>query len=222
MTFRTCWTLGLTMFAVAGLGGVSTQAQPPGGFGGGFGGLLEIVRRDDVRKEVRLSDDQSQKLDQLSRSRGEKMRRLLSGLEGVPREERFQKMRELFQRAQQETEKEIGAILQPPQMQRLKQIALQFRLQGGTFPVLNERARELKLTPDQKENLRKKAAELEEQVRRKIAQLRKQKQDDLIKTLTPEQQAKWKELVGEPFEFRRPEQTPGRNKPGEQPRRGEP
>jgi hypothetical protein len=167
-----------------------------------------VLRRQEVRKELELLDDQVQKLEKLAESRRENMKQMFSGIENVPREERFQKMRELFQKAQQETEREIGRILLPHQMKRLKQLSLQLRLRGGTAAVLNDRAQELGLTAEQKEKLREKSAELEEQVQKKYLELRKQKQVELLKTLTPAQQAKWKDLVGEPFEFQRPGQPP--------------
>jgi Spy/CpxP family protein refolding chaperone len=229
------WLTDIVIVGVAVLGSAAAQAQAPaplpsgfgGVFGGAFGGafsggsgLADVLRRQDVRKELELLDDQVQKLEKLGESRRENMKQMFSGMEKTSPEERFQKMRELFQKAQQETEREIGRILLPHQMMRLRQLALQLRLRGGTAAVLNERAQELGLTAEQKQNLREKAAELDEQVQKKYAELRKQKQIELLKTLTPAQQAKWKDMVGEPFEFRRPGQPPAggdRGKPTPRP-----
>ena len=69
----------------------------------------------------------------------------------------------------------------------------------------DQTAQELGLTDEQKEKLRAKSEQLEEEIRKKLAELRTQAQNELLKVLTPAQQAKWKDMVGEPFEFQREE-----------------
>jgi len=204
----------------------SAQAQPPrgpgggpggfggpGAFGGGFGGgnLSDVLRREDVRKELELLDDQVEQLQKLAESRGERMRELFGGLRDVPQDQRREKMQEILQKAQQELETEIGKILLPHQLKRAKQLATQLRLRGGTRAMLGDQmAQDLGLTEDQKEKLRAKSDQLEEELRKKLAEFRTQAQDDLLKLLTPAQQAKWKDMVGDPFEFQRQEfQRPG-------------
>jgi type VI protein secretion system component VasK len=124
----------------------------------------------------------------------------------VPQEQRGEKMRELSQKAQQDLEAEIGKILLPHQMKRAKQLAVQLRLRGGVRSMLGDQvAQDLSLTEDQKEKLRAKSEQLEEQLRKKLAELRSQAQNELLQELTPAQRAKWKEMVGEPFEFQREE-----------------
>lgn len=204
--------LAASLALATALGVAAQQPGGPGGPGGpgfggpGFGGLLDLVRRTDVRKELELLDEQVQKLDKLEQGRGERMRQTFSGLEDVPREQRFEKMRELMRKEQQQTEKDIGQILLPHQMKRLKQLEVQNRSRGGGQALLSERTgEELGLTTEQKESLRKKAAELEEQIRKKLTEMRKQAQDEMLQLLTPAQRAKWKEMVGDPFEFQRQE-----------------
>jgi Spy/CpxP family protein refolding chaperone len=216
--YRSC-LIGIALLVLVVLGERWAQAQPPGGFGafGGFGGLADVLRREDVRKELELLEDQLQKLEKLAESRREKVRQAFSGAEGSSREERFQKMRQQLQKLQQETDREIGEVLLPHQMKRLRQLALQLRLRGGAQALLNDRTtEELGLSAEQKENLQKKAAEVEEQLRKKYAELRKQAQDEILRSLTPAQQAKWKELVGDPFEFQRtePARAAGNNEGG--------
>ncbi len=193
------------------------QAQPqrgpgggPGGFGGpgafggggfGFGGLAETLRREDVRKDLELLDDQVAQLQKLADGRRDQMRDLFSGLRDVPQEQRGEKMRELFQKSQQDLEAEIGKILLPHQMKRAKQLEMQLRLRGGLGRMGDQTAQELGLTDEQKEKLRGKSDQLEEEIRKKLAELRTQAQNELLKVLTPAQQAKWKDMMGEPFEF---------------------
>ena len=175
------------------------------GFGAGFGGLADVLRRDDVRKDLELLDDQVAQLQKLAEGRRDQMRDLFSGLRDVPQEQRGEKMRELFQKSQQDLEAEVGKILLPHQMKRAKQLEMQLRLRGGLGRLGDQTAQELGLTDEQKEKLRGKSDQLEEEIRKKIAELRTQAQNELLKMLTPAQQAKWKDMVGEPFEFQREE-----------------
>jgi type VI protein secretion system component VasK len=119
--------------------------------------------------------------------------------------ELFQKAQKLQQESQKELEAEIGKILLPHQMKRAKQLEMQLRLRGGLGRLGDQTAQELGLTDEQKEKLRGKSEQLEEEIRKKLAELRTQAQNELLKVLTPEQQAKWKDMVGEPFEFQREE-----------------
>lgn len=209
------------------------QGGGPGGFGGpgtfgggfGFGGLAEVLRREDVRKDLELLDDQVAQLQKLADGRRDQMRDLFSGLRDVPQEQRGEKMRELFQKSQQGLEEEIGKILLPHQMKRAKQLEMQLRMRGGRGMLADQAAQELGLTDEQKEKLRGKSDQLEEGIRKKLAELRTQAQNELLKMLTPEQQAKWKDMVGEPFEFQReePPRSPGGpqgDAPGARNRRG--
>ena len=91
------------------------------------------------------------------------------------------------------------------------------RMPGGTMRGLTggSVADELGLTDAQREKIRAKAEKLEAELRQKLAELRAQAQAELLKELTPQQQAKIKEMYGEPFEFRRDEMTQfGRGGPG--------
>lgn len=202
------------------LAGAYAQAQPQrgpgggpggpgafgGGFGGGFGGLADVLRRQDVRKDLELLDDQVAQLEKLAEGRREQMRELFSGLRDVPQEERGAKMRELVQKAQKDLEADVGKILLPHQMKRAKQLVTQMQMRGGRGMLSEPIAQDLALTDAQKEQLQAKSAQLEEEARKKLAELRAQSQNELLKVLTPAQQAKWKEMVGEPFEFQREEQ----------------
>ncbi len=188
------------------------SAQPGGGFGqpgGGFGGRPEdLLRRDDVRKELELVDDQIKQLDELGNRQREGGRDRFAGLQDLSQEERGQKMREIFEQLAAETQKELDKILLPHQSERLGQLVVQFRLRGGASRALTSTqvTEDLKITDEQKENIQKKADELQGELDKKIAQLREELQAEILKELTPEQQAQWKELVGKPFEF---QQTQG-------------
>lgn len=205
------------------------QGQGGFGFGGGFGGLADVLRRQDVRKDLELLDDQVAQLEKLAEGRRDQMRELFSGLRDVPQEQRAEKMREIMEKARRDVEADVGKILLPHQMKRATQLVTQMQMRGGRGMLDDPIAQDLGLTDAQKEQLRAKSAQLEEEVRKKLTELRAQTQNELLKVLTPAQQAKWKDMVGEPFEFQREEMArpagdrpqPQGNAPAtERPRRG--
>jgi len=190
-------------------------AQPGrGGRGGGMGsfgggGLIGVLMREDARKELELVDEQVTELQKLGEGMRGRMGEMFSGLRDIEdREERSAKFREVMEKAQEEIEKEIGKVLLPHQMKRAKQLAFQQRLRGGAGRALTSGgslAEELGISESQQEKLRAANEKLEAELRQKIAELRNEAQDELLKVLTPQQQAKFRELVGEPFEFQQME-----------------
>ena len=81
-------------------------------------------------------------------------------------------------------------------------------------------ARDLGITDQQREQLRTKVDEIERETRKKEADLRRQAREQVIGLLTAEQQAKLKDLIGEPFTFemQAPPQRPGQpGGPGQPP-----
>ncbi|MHB0959815.1 MAG: hypothetical protein ACYC0X_30185 [Pirellulaceae bacterium] len=184
----------------------------PGGFGGMMGGFgrgaseLALLGREEVQKELVLVDDQLSQLEELRDNND--MRAMFEKLRDLPQEERMAKGRELMEASQKKTQQQIDEILLPHQADRLKQLVHQFQLRGGGGLASEEVGEKLGISEEQREKLRTKARELEQQLRKKLV-------DDLLKELTPEQQAKYKELVGEPFEFQQDERMgPGGRGPG--------
>jgi Spy/CpxP family protein refolding chaperone len=63
----------------------------------------------------------------------------------------------------------------------------------------------LKLTDEQKEQLKEKQKTLDEEYRKEAEALRNKYREKILEVLTPEQKAKWKELTGNSFEFGQPQ-----------------
>ena len=204
----------------------SALAQGPGGPGGGFGGgdnALMLLRDENVRKELEIVDSQEQKLTALGEKTREEMRSLFSGFPRDASDEDRQKFRDEMQTKMKaktdELRKELDSILLPQQRDRLKQISLQARMRfQSTSQALasDDAVAALKLTDEQKEKLQAMQKEADEQYRKDMEQLRKKMSDKIISVLTPEQQAKWKEMVGNPIELSQP-QLGGRGGRGGQP-----
>jgi hypothetical protein len=121
-------------------------------------------------------------------------------------EERPKKIAEL----DRESEKIALDILKPEQVKRFRQIAIQ--VLGARAFTRPDVMAALKLTDIQKQQvdivLKHMAVEVKglrqpggnrSAVQKKMRELTKTGQEKIVQTLTAEQQAKWKELTGEPF-----------------------
>ena len=102
------------------------------------------------------------------------------------------------------TDEKVNEILLPHQRKRFDQLRLQTQMRNsGAGALENEKLIEqLGITDEQREELKKKRAEVEEKLRQKLDQLRKEAQDEIFSVLTPAQRDTLKELVGREFEFK--------------------
>jgi Spy/CpxP family protein refolding chaperone len=204
-------SIGFFCFVFALLTCGLAQAQGPGGPGGFFGGGadmgLTLLRDENVRKELDLVEDQEKKIEALGEKMRDGMRSIFEGgrdLKPEDREKFFAEAREKMTAKTAELRKEFDEVLLPQQRDRLKQIALQARMryQSASEALSSTDASEaLKLTDEQKEKMTAKQKELDEEYRKEAEKLRNKYRDKLLEVLTPEQQAKWKEMVGNPIEF---------------------
>lgn len=186
-------------------------AGPAGGRMGaagrmGGGGSQFLLRREDVRKDLELSDEQIEQLEKLSEGREPIDREALrSELEGLSDDQRIEKMRERREETAKENDEKLREILLPHQMERLKQITAQLSAQGGSRSLTGGRlADQLGITDEQKEKIRIKSEELQKSLTEKIAALRKEMQEELLAELTPEQRAQYQEMMGDEFKFEQP------------------
>jgi hypothetical protein len=181
-------------------------AQRPGGRGfGGSGGGTMLLGQESVQQELKLSPEQIKQVDEYL----PKQRETFSGLRDLSQQERRQKLAELAKANQGA----LGSILDETQQARLKQIALQ---QRGTQALADpEVAEAVGLDDEQKGRVREldseARAEMQKlfqdfragdrtELRKKFEAARNAVSERIQALLTPEQQAKWKDLVGEPFQ----------------------
>lgn len=208
----TTTALFFAAFASALVATTSVSAQAPGGRGGdgpGRGGMLMLLNQKSVQDELKLSAEQTTKVEAATK----KQRENAAGLRNADQQERRQKMEELVKDA----EKQVAEILDAGQLKRLKQITWQ--QQGPQAIESHEVAAALHLTDEQKtkaksilEESRKEMRALygdganQGEARTKAEAIRKATGEKLAALLTEEQTAKWKELLGDPFkgEIQRP------------------
>lgn len=136
------------------------RGRAPGGdfaFGGGnfaFGGGIEgLIRNQEVKNQLGLSEEQISKLVKLSEESRPRRNDRQPG-SGPPSREELQKFREEFEKRADENQAKINQILTSEQQEKYK--TLQFQLIGGLdSPFLGIRALEvLNLTDEQKAKLK--------------------------------------------------------------------
>lgn len=209
---KTLKTLAVTAFLV-----VSALSMAQGRGGGmrmmGGGGMTMLLGRDDVKAEIKLTDDQSSKLDAQRQAMMEDMRaRMQNGGGGGDREA----MMKEFQEAAKKAEKEALAVLDDKQRARLKELWIQH--EGNNVIGNEEIQKDLGMTNDQKakvkslqESSRQAMSEIFQKMqnneidRSEIRPLMEKNQkamaEELGKILTADQTAKLKTMGGAPFKF---------------------
>lgn len=196
---------------------VAVNAQPPGGrpeFGGPFGGgggLLGLIMRDEVQQEIQLVDEQRDKVMDIVEESRDEMRNEMRGLfeemrnlSEEERRERFGEIRSKMEEMNAGVESKLNKALLPHQLQRLKQIELQVRMQQRGEGGLSSRAvaDALDLSDEQREKLEQRAEEIRQELQERVRQAQTEAREKLLEVLTPAQREKLEELMGDSFQMR--------------------
>lgn len=227
--------LGITLAALGVCATMAAQTPPNSGgarsrnFMGGFGGI-GLLRAEKVQKELKLSDEQKTKLQELSERIRSQFRERFSGTDNLSQEERRKRFEEIRQQMQADSQrrleamrKEIATILQPEQLKRWRQIELQ--QEGPTALLRPEVAESVGVTEDQKTKIEEINKETQDklqslfqdirggdpqtreermsQLREKAKKVRTEGDGKAMALLNPEQKKKLVEMMGEPFEMER-------------------
>lgn len=210
---------GIAILAIA----VMSQAQR-GGFmmGGAQGGNpVMLLNRDDVKKDLALTDDQVTKLGALTDQNAMRDRFMKAmqdagvSFEDMRSDEGRKKMQPILEKIQADMKKELDSILTPAQSKRLGEINIQ--MSGNRAILQKDVAKALNLTDDQNAkiaDLQKKQGDAMRGLFQKVQDgelTREDMQDkmkknneifdtELGKILTDKQKAQLKEMGGKPFE----------------------
>jgi Spy/CpxP family protein refolding chaperone len=204
-------------------------AQPPGGRRGGFGmmgmrgSLLGLLRSEQVQKELKLSEEQVAKVNEISEKLREEMSEQFAALRDVEdREQQRAKMTELSNAMDRKAREQLRDVMEREQTMRLYQIRMQVR---PVVDSLSSRrlAGRLELTEEQQTKLAQidkemqaKQTELFSAMRdasdrgeffQKFRQLRSDTDEKALAVLNDEQKEAFKKMQGEKFELemRRPQ-----------------
>lgn len=215
------------------------QRGQGGGGRGGFGGPGMLIQNSGVQKELKLTDDQIQKIKVATTSITDKHKDERDAVRSLQGDEQREKRQELGKKIADETTQALAGILKPEQSKRLKEITLQ--REGPRAFNTEDVQKTLKLTDDQKDKIKtinedaaKDMRELFPQGGRrgaggggggavdpsvikermtKMASLNKEAMEKISSVLTDDQKKAWKDMVGEAFEFK-PDPAQGRRGPG--------
>ena len=219
---------------------LAQRGQGRGGRGGFGGGPDTLALNPSVQKELNLSEDQIQKIKDVTQSIRDKHKDESDAVRNLQGDERREKGQELRKKISDETNQALAGILKPEQSKRLKEITLQQRgPQAFNDP---ETQKALNLTDDQKDKIKtinedsaKDMRELFPQGGRrgaggggggavdpaafkermtKVAAIRKETMDKVTSVLTEDQKKTWKEMTGQPFEVKYEAPTGGRRGQG--------
>ncbi len=175
-----------------------------------FQNPLILVENRDVQKDLKFAEEQSRKLIELSRAYADGVR----GLSFVPTDVEKRK------KANEAAVKGLNDLLDAGQAKRLKQLELQQR-GAGVFGDL-QISKDLAITPPQRaaiittlQGFNPKWVAIiqgakgnQQEIQKKLAEVHRDMSANIVKTLTKEQQAKWRDIAGPPFEGSFPSMAP--------------
>ncbi len=207
-----------SLLGVIALIATEANAQRPFGGGGMMGGAgnIGLLTNKGVQEELKITDEQKEKVIEKSKGMGAKFQETFAKLKDVPKEDRPEKMQKAFKDIQESVNKELAEILKPEQMKRLRQIE---RQQNVANALMNDEdvKKQLKITEEQSAKIKSISEETNKEVgdlfkqfnkenpretQEKIASLRKEGGSKAVAVLDDEQKSKWKELVGDPYEVK--------------------
>ncbi len=204
-----------------------TQAQERERSGRGFGrgssrsSLLGLLGREQVQKEMKLSEEQTTKVKEIVKKLGAEMQEQYTALREIEdRDQQRAKLTELRDQSDQKVREQLGDVVEREQVMRLYQIRMQVRAVVDSLANRYVSGR-LELTDDQKNKLdeinkgvRAKQSEVyatlrdasDEQRSKAFQKLRKIRSDadaEALALLTAEQKAAFLEMKGEKIELQR-------------------
>ncbi|HVV99322.1 MAG TPA: protein kinase [Planctomycetaceae bacterium] len=196
-------------------------------------GLWPVLLQASVQAELGLTPEQREKMREFQRQQLQAMQRLEHinvprlpekrdnnpRLRPMPDMAAYERMRQQMREQWQRAEDFVPELLDPDQLDRLREIALQLRgarafrdqaVADALGLTLDQRSRIKALHDEWHRSVRKVWSEprpdgampvfgQDERCRTKLDELRKQYHDALVGVTTPEQRQKWSELAGEPF-----------------------
>ncbi|MEM7312195.1 MAG: hypothetical protein AAF497_03490 [Planctomycetota bacterium] len=153
----------------------------------------------DVRKELQLAEDQIKKFDKARQKYHKELNvRMRDMQESGPFD--HAKYQQEMKSVAEKIKKEAQSILLPHQLERLREVAMQMRMQhqgAGQTLLSPDVVKSLKISDEQRKNIRETAKQAQIEVQKEIIRLQQQVRKQLLGQLTAEQQTKWIKLTGE-------------------------
>lgn len=192
--------------------GQGAGGRGQGGMGRGGGGDatgLNTLQRADVQKELNVTAEQKTKIEALAAKNRQDMQAMRDSMQNGGGD--AGNMREMMDKANEKTKKELAGIISAEQLKRLKEIQIQ--LMGGRALLNAEVQKELGITDSQKSKLeavqatqRDKMQEMMQggqvdrtQMQEMMTKINAEISAEMIKVLTSEQKTKFEAMKGKAF-----------------------
>jgi len=203
-----------------GQAGTAGQAGTTGQSGTGssqfsYGGISQQPWFADqgVRQQLKLNDDQYNRLNKAWGTQYQTYSRGLGQLNNVPQDQRSTRMNEMNQTFNQGFSSSYKDVLSPEQQQRYNQLYLQY--QGYNAFNDPQVQRKLNLTDEQRQKLNQYSTQFQSQqndinksatsdrqgASKRFGQLRQRDQNWMNSFLTDEQRQTWRQMTGDPYNF---------------------
>ena len=198
-----------------------TQAQQRGRFGRGSSrsSLLGLLSLEQVQKEMKLSEEQTTKVQEIIKELGAEMQEQYTALREIEdRDQRRAKTTELRNQSDQKVREQLRDVVEREQVMRLYQIRIQVRAVVDSLANRYVSGR-LELTDDQKNKLgeinkqlgakqsevyatmRDASGEQRSEAFQKLRKIRSDADAEALALLTAEQKAAFEEMKGEKIEL---------------------
>ena len=218
MVFSMTLVLG-AVFACAAQTQAAEESQRGPRRGFSRGSLLGLLRLEQVQKEMKLSEEQTAKVQELVEKLGAEMRQQYTALREIEdRQQRLEKMTELRDQIDDKVREQLRDVMPREQMMRLYQIRMQVR---AVVDSLSNRyvARRLELTEEQQKkvaeisketqakqyelfaSMRNASDEQRSEAFQKFRQLRSDADEKALAVLTAEQKEAFENMKGEKIEL---------------------
>jgi hypothetical protein len=179
-------------------------------------GASFIVFRDKVQEELKLSDEQKQKLEEQFPEYIQETMEVFEKIKEAKPEEREKTMQKHRKNSDEKLSALLKDVLEAKQQQRLFQLKLQ---QEGTFALMgeNEAFKKLKITDEQRKqimgvvhDMHKKIESLikeaqpggnPQEIMPKVMKIRTEHESRIEAILTDGQKSEWRKLLGKSFDF---------------------
>jgi|GEM_PF-5203774 len=176
-----------------------------GGFGGGGGGDVALALRDEVKKELDLSDDQVGEIEDLRQDSPNMFQMMRDAgisrdMSQDEREEAFSDLRKKIAKANEKVNEDVLDVMKSKQKKRFEEIKFQYALIKQMNPVGALTGADVDLDDDEKEELNDARAKVEAEVQKRMAKVRLELyMEAMAKAGVSE--SKVEKLMGELFEF---------------------
>jgi hypothetical protein len=175
-----------------------------------------LVFRDKVQEELKLSDEQKQKLQKRLQDTVQDAMQFFQKLGDKRPEEREKEHHAYVERAQENLTAFLQGLLQEEQFKRLRQVMLQ---RGRLFALLGnaEVGKQLEITDKQRQQFVEVAQEFQkkfeplikeaqkggnpQEIGPKIRKIRKEQEERIETLLSDAQKKQWKEMLGKPLDL---------------------